>query len=351
MARLARSRACGRTARCGSCSIACTKRCAKDASPIPGSSSSTRRSITLGPAGQARERSAFARSARCARRRRRRDRARRRRDVSRAGATGRLSNSPLERFREVVPLVRALEGAVIGGCARFGVAAERWSEHAGVWVGRNQICAIGLAVRKMVSLHGIALNVSTDLDYDRLINPCGLTDRGITSLSQRDRTQRYDRRGKARARSKSWRARSTSRFVPRAYEHVVDVDLHDRPDRQPPQATRASRDWLRVVAAVRATITSASRRKVNALALNTVCKEAACPNMAECWGAGTATIMILGDTVHARLPLLQREDRQSARRSRLAGAGARRRSRARSGLEVSGADRGRSRRSAPTAAR
>jgi lipoate-protein ligase B len=89
----------------------------------------------------------------------------------------------LERFREVVPLVRALEGAVIDACARFGVAAERWSGHAGVWVGRNQICAIGLAIQRMVSLHGIALNVSTDLTYDRLIVPCGLPDRGVTSLS------------------------------------------------------------------------------------------------------------------------------------------------------------------------
>ncbi|HTX60312.1 MAG TPA: lipoyl(octanoyl) transferase LipB [Verrucomicrobiae bacterium] len=90
----------------------------------------------------------------------------------------------LERFREVVPLVRALEGAVIATCARLGVAAERWSEHAGVWVGRNQICAIGLAVQKMVSLHGIALNACTELDYDRLILPCGVADRGITSLSR-----------------------------------------------------------------------------------------------------------------------------------------------------------------------
>jgi lipoyl(octanoyl) transferase len=89
----------------------------------------------------------------------------------------------LERFREIVPLVRSLESAVIAAVARFSITAERWSEHAGVWVGRNQICAIGLAVQKMVSLHGIALNVSTALDYDRLINPCGLTDRGITSIS------------------------------------------------------------------------------------------------------------------------------------------------------------------------
>jgi len=88
----------------------------------------------------------------------------------------------LERFREVVPFVRSLEGAAIGCCARFGVAGERWSDHAGVWVGSNCICAIGLAIRRMVSMHGIALNVSTTLDYDRLINPCGFTDRGITSL-------------------------------------------------------------------------------------------------------------------------------------------------------------------------
>jgi lipoate-protein ligase B len=89
----------------------------------------------------------------------------------------------MERFREVVPLVRALEAAVIDACARFGVSADRWTGHAGVWVGRNQICAVGLAIQRMVSLHGIALNVSTSLDYDRLIVPCGLPDRGITSLA------------------------------------------------------------------------------------------------------------------------------------------------------------------------
>jgi lipoyl(octanoyl) transferase len=90
----------------------------------------------------------------------------------------------LERFREIVPLVRTLEGAVIDMCATFGVRAERWKEHAGVWIGRNQICAVGLAVQRMTSLHGIALNACTDLTYDRLITPCGLPDRGITSLSK-----------------------------------------------------------------------------------------------------------------------------------------------------------------------
>ena len=90
----------------------------------------------------------------------------------------------LERFREIVPLVRALEGSVIETCAAFGIQATRWNDHAGVWVGENQICAVGLAVRRMVSMHGIALNVSTELDYDRLIVPCGLPGRGITSISR-----------------------------------------------------------------------------------------------------------------------------------------------------------------------
>ena len=90
----------------------------------------------------------------------------------------------LERFREVVPLVRALEGAVIETCAAFGVTAGRWDSHAGVWVGHDQICAVGLAVQRMVCLHGIAFNVTTELSYDRLIVPCGLPDRGITSLAR-----------------------------------------------------------------------------------------------------------------------------------------------------------------------
>lgn len=90
----------------------------------------------------------------------------------------------LARFREIVPLVRSLEEAIIQTLETFGISGERWSEHAGVWVHDEQICAIGLAVQKMVSLHGIALNVCTDLSYPELINPCGLPERGVTSISR-----------------------------------------------------------------------------------------------------------------------------------------------------------------------
>lgn len=90
----------------------------------------------------------------------------------------------LERFREVSPLVSALEAAATAGLARFGIEARTHAEHRGVYVGRNAICAVGLAVRNMTSLHGIALNVCTALDYDRLITPCGTPQFGITSIAR-----------------------------------------------------------------------------------------------------------------------------------------------------------------------
>jgi lipoate-protein ligase B len=90
----------------------------------------------------------------------------------------------LPRFREVVPLVSALEEAVVAMLGAMGIQAVGRSEHRGVYVGDNAICAIGLAIQKMTSLHGIALNVCTALDYDRLITPCGMPQFGITSMAK-----------------------------------------------------------------------------------------------------------------------------------------------------------------------
>ena len=90
----------------------------------------------------------------------------------------------LERFREVVPLVTRLEGAVADALAGFGIEAGGRREHRGVYVGDNAICAVGLAVQRMTTLHGIALNAGTVLDYDHLITPCGTPQFGITSISR-----------------------------------------------------------------------------------------------------------------------------------------------------------------------
>jgi lipoate-protein ligase B len=90
----------------------------------------------------------------------------------------------LPRFREVVPLVSALEHSVIAALATFGIAASGRAEHRGVYVGERAIGAVGIAVRQMTSLHGMSLNVSVPLDYDRLIVPCGTPEFGITSMSR-----------------------------------------------------------------------------------------------------------------------------------------------------------------------
>ncbi len=90
----------------------------------------------------------------------------------------------LARFREVVPMVSAIERAVVAMLAGFGIEAGGRREHRGVYVGDAAICAVGIAVKRMVSLHGLALNVSTVLDYDRVITPCGTPEFGITSMER-----------------------------------------------------------------------------------------------------------------------------------------------------------------------
>ena len=110
----------------------------------------------------------------------------------------------LERFREVVPLVRALER---GRRRHRRDVRHRGASAASIAASTSattQICAIGLAVKAMTSLHGLALNASTALDYDRLITPCGTPEFGITSISRelgRDgRLERGARRAPTRAR-------------------------------------------------------------------------------------------------------------------------------------------------------
>jgi lipoyl(octanoyl) transferase len=78
--------------------------------------------------------------------------------------------------------VRDLEEILIRTAAHYGIAAERVPGLTGVWVGDEKLAAIGVRVARWVTSHGFAFNVTTDLDYFNLIVPCGITDRGVTSL-------------------------------------------------------------------------------------------------------------------------------------------------------------------------
>jgi lipoyl(octanoyl) transferase len=107
---------------------------------------------------------------------------------------GQLVGYPILNLRSFTPplgivvYLRWLEEVLIRACADFGVLTQRVPGRAGVWtipggeVPEKKIAALGVHVARGVTTHGFALNVTTDLEDFRLIVPCGIHDRGVTSL-------------------------------------------------------------------------------------------------------------------------------------------------------------------------
>lgn len=83
-----------------------------------------------------------------------------------------------------------LEDAIIKSISEYGLSASRLDGGTGVWLDpeikdhARKICAIGVRASRFVTMHGFALNVNTDLSYFNNINPCGFTDKGVTSLEK-----------------------------------------------------------------------------------------------------------------------------------------------------------------------
>jgi lipoyl(octanoyl) transferase len=80
--------------------------------------------------------------------------------------------------------VRDIEEVLIRTIAEFGVTGTRIGGLTGVWVGNEKIGAIGVRIARWITSHGFALNVNTDLSYFKMIVPCGIADKGVTSLSR-----------------------------------------------------------------------------------------------------------------------------------------------------------------------
>ncbi|MEI6666755.1 MAG: lipoyl(octanoyl) transferase LipB [Acidobacteriota bacterium] len=78
--------------------------------------------------------------------------------------------------------VRDLEEVMIRVAATYQIEAARIPGLTGTWVGAEKLGAIGVRIQRWVTSHGFAFNVNTDLDFFRLIVPCGISDRGVTSL-------------------------------------------------------------------------------------------------------------------------------------------------------------------------
>lgn len=101
---------------------------------------------------------------------------------------GQLVAYPIVELKDPLDLrryVRSLEAAVIDTAAAFGVQSGRVEGMAGVWVdGQRKLAAIGVRVKRGVTTHGLALNVNTDLGWFDEMIPCGLRDKGVTSLAR-----------------------------------------------------------------------------------------------------------------------------------------------------------------------
>ena len=90
-----------------------------------------------------------------------------------------------EHGKDLHKYIRNIEEMIINLLTDYGISAHRDKRHPGVWVEEEKIAAIGISVKSSwITMHGFSLNINPDLDHYSLIVPCGITDRGVTSLSK-----------------------------------------------------------------------------------------------------------------------------------------------------------------------
>jgi lipoic acid synthetase len=222
-----------------------------------------------------------------------------------------------------------VEGLIIDALAELGLPnAGRLDGFAGVWldVGRpgappRKICAIGVRLANGRTMHGFALNVTTDMTYlRRHIVPCGIGDKPVTSLAEEgiDVTMRDVVEVVARLAAERWADGAIERQDV-AWRHAADgrdLSAFSRGEGPGEQVRLVSDraaarleaagvtnglsigtrkpEWLRPKVELGDGVTSL-RRTIRELDLVTVCEDAGCPNLSECWSDGTATFMVLGE--------------------------------------------------------
>ena len=218
--------------------------------------------------------------------------------------------------KQIVPYVRRLEETLIRTLAGFGV--ESWAEpgFTGVWTAKGKVAAIGVKVARRVTMHGFALNLHPDMSFFGMMNPCGISDREVTTVSdlvgrkvtleeavdalipvfaevfgQAEPESQYAAFVRGQGRSNEYevdRLLASGTFSP-ANRGREPVSINGRLPGEPERP-----NWMRVTARMDGEYLQL-KKLMRGLELNTVCEEANCPNIYECWGMGTATLMILGD--------------------------------------------------------
>jgi len=221
----------------------------------------------------------------------------------------------LPRGFDMVGHVRRIERMLIATIADLGVDA--WAEpgFTGVWTAAGKVAAIGVRVARGVSMHGFALNVDPSMEYFSNIVPCGIEDRPVSSLSAS-----LGRPVSIEEVTKALLAHVTTTFAferadiqlgtfARGARQDFDVDRMVAAGVFSPQARRETPiaisgvlpgepprpEWMRVKADTASQGFHDLEGLMSRLDLHTVCAEAGCPNIYECWSQGIGTLMLLGD--------------------------------------------------------
>ena len=172
--------------------------------------------------------------------------------------------------------LRTLLAVVAAVVRSYGLQPVFKDRRPGIWVDSDKIASVGIAVKKWVSYHGIALNVNNDLNGFNWIVPCGRPGEKITSLQ---RCLKQD------IQSKEVKERFVHEFC-RIFDARADFALSSRTAKYPKWLVRPAPDAAAI---------DQMEDLLEELNLATVCQSARCPNLGECFKRGTATFMILGD--------------------------------------------------------
>ena len=188
----------------------------------------------------------------------------------------------------VIEFVGLLESIMQSVTREFGLEARADARNRGIYVNEGKIGSIGIAVKRGISFHGLALNVDLDLTPFSWINPCGLNGVAMTSMA-RELNQKIDLDQVRQVLIDT---------VTQALENRLSLIVRRGDDReqvsQPPSTIKPKPKWLKKRLPAGPEY-ERIRRLVGTTNLHTVCREARCPNQFECYGKGTATFMIMGD--------------------------------------------------------
>ena len=231
---------------------------------------------------------------------------------------GQLIGYPIVRMsdpKKILPFVRSLENVIIDSLKEFSIDSYTKEDDTGVWTASGKIASIGIKVSKWTTYHGFSLNIFDNLEGYDLINPCGNKSEQMSSIHQFNDEISFE--DVSNVISKNFVKifdyeqidKQFAQFTPKQLKTNKEFNIDEmvkrgvfKPNKNsipitirgalPTEPTRP--EWMKV----KANLGNDYIKLKNLLSekkLNTVCEEASCPNIYECWSMGTATFMIMGD--------------------------------------------------------